>query len=169
MSYELIETIELTSSASSIEFTSIPQDGADLLCVVSGRSDRASGGVGLLLNINNNTSGVYDYIRLQGNGSSVFSDSIVNNTFVYINALPNDDETANTFSSNALYFSNYTSSTIKSVSYDSVIENNATASFQELGAIGIDDTNGITSIKLTPSSSTNFVQYSTASLYKVTA
>ena len=35
MGYQLIETITLASSASSIEFTSIPQDGVDLVILLS--------------------------------------------------------------------------------------------------------------------------------------
>jgi hypothetical protein len=38
MAMELIETVELASAASSIEFTSIPQDGVDLLVLDFGQN-----------------------------------------------------------------------------------------------------------------------------------
>jgi len=67
-----------------------------------------------------------------------------------------------------IYIPNYTSSNAKSASIDGVSENNATASYQTIDAFLWNDTSAITSITLTLSGG-NFAQYSSASLYGVTA
>ena len=166
MAYELIETIEVgAGGAASIEFTSIPQDGVDLLCVVSGRiADTNS----FNITINSNTASVYSRITLGGNGASTFSSSSSSAANAFGGYVPTDNSyTANTFSSNAIYFSNYTSSANKSFSSDGVNEQNATTALQAIVAGAIADTNPITSIELIAAASQNFVSGSTAFLYKI--
>ena len=54
MSFTLIETKTLASAAASIEFTEIPQDGTDLVAVISARNSTTQS-VGLIsFNGNNN-------------------------------------------------------------------------------------------------------------------
>lgn len=168
MSFELIETVEVgAGGAASIEFTSIPQDGTDLvlklslrasvdyfLCLVSFNTDG-----------NTNLSGV----ELRGNGSSTTS---ANGASAYTSLMNESTTTANTFSNSEIYISNYTSSSAKSISQDEVTENNATDAYQFISAVLWDNNAAITSIKIDPavfSGGAEFVQHSTASLYKVTA
>jgi hypothetical protein len=61
-------------------------------------------------------------ITIFGNGSSVVSYTIAELSFMYVTT----SGTSNTFSSTEIYIPNYTSSNNKSVSVDSVTENNAT-------------------------------------------
>ncbi len=72
---QLIETIEVgAGGAASIEFTSIPQDGVDLLLMVSARTDRNVGAdvVGAQFN-SDTTAGNYSVKALGGNVSTAFS------------------------------------------------------------------------------------------------
>lgn len=165
---ELIETIEVgAGGASSIEFTNIPQDGTDLVLLCSVRNDDASN-ANTSLTVNNNTGSVYDFVRLRGDGSSTFSDSNTVNTLDFSMFMNNAGTTSNTFSNIAYHFSNYTSSTNKSVSAEGVTENNATAAIQAIAAVQITDTNPITVVTFAPFAG-NLVAGSTASLYKITA
>jgi hypothetical protein len=157
----LIETKTLLSAAASIEFTSIPQDGTDLLLLVSGRS-AGNGDAQMNIKPNGSTSSL-TIRRLQGDGSSASSSS---GSELYARVNPNDT-TANTFANTSIYIPNYSGSTNKSFSIDSVYENNATAAVQKISAGLWSSTAAITSITIAPNSS-NFVTGTTASLYKIT-
>ena len=158
MGMQLIETIEVGSGgAASIEFTGIPQDGVDLVLVVSARSSSATQTQTIAFNAS--TAG-FTGRQLLGTGSSVFSFADP----VTLYATPNY-YTSNTFSSSELYISNYASSANKSFSVNEVTEQNATASDQLIQAGLWANTAAITAVKLTMS----YAQYSTASLYKITA
>ena len=160
MGYQLIETIEVGSGgAASIEFTSIPQDGVDLLVKFSGRSTNGANRIACTFN-----SGSFSWIYLLGNGSSASSNSGTNSSYVY---LGDSDYTANTFGNTEIYIANYTSATDKSISVDAVNENNATEAIQVIHAVKASMSQSITSLTL--SGSANLAQYSTASLYKITA
>ena len=166
MAYELIETIEVgAGGAASIEFTSIPQDGVDLLLKVSGRIANT---VIFSFTINSNTSAVYSGIRLAGNGSSPFTSSFTSASSIFAGYVPIDSQyTANTFSNNAIYLSNYTSSANKSFSSDGVNEQNDAFALQAIFAGQVADTNPITSIQLIPDAAQLWVSGTTASLYKI--
>jgi len=168
MGMQLIETIEVGSGgAASIEFTSIPQDGVDLLVVASVRESSYNDGfLGLRLN-GSSTIGDYAYVYLYGDGSSASTSSAGSTTLIYGKGGTNpSNATANTFSNYQVLISNYTSSASKSVSIDTVTENNGSTAFQGLSAGKFVPTSAITSVTLLYQ---NLVQYSTASLYKITA
>ena len=154
MAYELIETITLASSASSIEFTSIPQDGVDLYVLCSTRAADALVATNLSISFN---QGSYSGIELLGNGSTVTSGANLRGRMPAANA------TANTFGSNAIYVSNYTASANHSISWDGVSENNGTEASQTIVAGLHTSSSPITSLTLLD----NFVAGSTASLYKI--
>ena len=168
MGYQLIETIEVGSGgASSIEFTGIAGTGQDLVCVVSGRIADSNS---FNFTINSNTGSVYSRITLGGNGSSAFSSSSASAANVFGGYVPTDNSyTANTFSSNSIYFSNYAGSSNKSFSSDGVNENNASSALAAIVAGSIADTNPITSIQLLPAASQTWVEHTTASIYLITA
>jgi len=155
----LIETVTLASAASSIEFTSIPQDGVDLKILFSLRSGSADGGLRTYPNgdTSNRTT-----IQIRGNGST--ASSTPQNQLQGTNK---SDYTANTFSNGEYHFSNYASSAVKSWSVDVVTENNGTDAFMEIAAVKWNVTDPITSMILTCDG--NFVEHSSASLYKITA
>ena len=165
MAYELIETITLASSASSIEFTSIPQDGVDLLCVLSARHDSSVSLLRAL--INNDTGANYARLYLYGDGSDGQTQSNTGQTRLFNSfAINRSTYTADTFSNLQIYFPNYTSSSAKTISFDGVVENNATEGYQNLQASSWSGTDPISSISLGDGTN-NMVAGTTASLYKI--
>ena len=165
MSMTHIETIELGSSQASITFSSIPQDYTDLLVVGATRSDRSAVDDDCLLSFNSNTSN-FSVVRLFGTGSGSASITTPARFAGYVNG---NSATSNTFSSQKIYISNYTSSSAKSYSVDSVTENNAGESYQDISAGLWNDTSNITSVSFTPEQGTNFLTGSTFSLYGITS
>lgn len=155
MAMELVAHYEVgAGGAASIEFTSIPQDGVDLLVVCSTRATDALVATNLTISFN---QGSYSGKELLGNGSSVSSSNNLRGRMSAANA------TANTFGSNQIYISNYTASANHSLSWDGVSENNGTEASQTIVAGLHTSSSPITSLTLLD----NFVQYSTASLYKI--
>jgi hypothetical protein len=165
MTMTLIETKTLGTAAAAIEFTSIPQTYTDLYLVVSARWSNDLGSAGFRFN---GSSTGYSWRRLVGNGSTASSGSGTANTGLAGDFVNNSD-TANTFANNSLYIPNYTSSTTKSVSVDSVRENNATTSFQQIIANLWDNNAAITTITLLGynNGTANIVAGSTVSLYGI--
>lgn len=166
MAMELVAEYEIGSGgAASIEFTSIPQDGVDLLLVVSPRNTSTSFDI-KPITFNGDTGTNYSSIMLTGSGSGVVSTSEGPTDRTVMRALTKSTDTSNTFGSGSMYISNYTSSATKSISVDTVTENNSTAVNTEIRATSYTGTSAITSILLDTGVG-NFGQYSTASLYKI--
>jgi hypothetical protein len=165
-----IASTELSTSAANITFSSIPQGYADLLIVTSLRSSRtpSTDGAHIAFTVNNNTGNIYSFRHIRGTGSaaSSYEESSATSMNLYSQADSSAD-TANTFSSNSIYIPNYTSSNNKSVSVDSVYENNATTAGQHLLAGLCATSSAITSVKLAEGFGNNWVQYSTATLYGI--
>jgi hypothetical protein len=161
MTMTLIETKTLGTAAASIEFTSIPQDGTDLLFLFSLRSTADVDFVVLAMNA---STANFTQRYLAGTGSNAFGLTQTN----ALTAITNPSTTtANTFSNASFYIPNYAGSTNKSFSLDVIFENNATLGRQQIHAGLWSDTAAITSVSFTVGSST-FVTGSTISLYKIT-
>jgi hypothetical protein len=162
--YELISSSTVGSGgASSINFSSIPSTFTDLLLKVCARgtADRNSSGYYFNLTINTLTTNQSSrYIN--GNGIAAQSGSF---TRIYGYCAPSDS-TASTFSNNEFYFTNYNSSSFKSVSLDGVNENNGQTSDSTLQAGLWSSTSAITALGLVPAGG-SFAQYSTAYLYGI--
>jgi hypothetical protein len=116
------------------------------------------------LSFNNSTSN-RDAKYLYGTGSAALSGGNTN-MFMTASIVPSS-ATASTFSNGELYIPNYAGSNNKSSSADGVNENNDTSALSALTANLWSNTAAITSIKLTPATAGNFVQYSTAVLYGI--
>jgi hypothetical protein len=161
---KLIESKTLGTAQASIEFTSIPQDGTDLVLLISARSSQSFTGDNLYISFNGTTT---DYSRrqLRGNGSSASSASDEPRRFA---VYPGNSSTSNTFGNATLYIPNYTSNVAKSYSSDSVGENNATLAEQSIIAGLWNRTDAITSITISDDDGGNLVAGSTISLYKIT-
>jgi hypothetical protein len=165
MKKTLIERIEVPSGGqAAIEFTVIPQSYTDLLVLLSGRTDRASLTDDLLITINGSTSN-FTYRELIGTGSNAASGSGSTGYEAIITAT---NATANTFGNLQIYIPNYAGSNAKSISTDYVHENNSSTAYQGIVASLWNQTAAITSIALDPLNA-DFVQYSSASLYGITA
>jgi hypothetical protein len=170
----VIEHEEVGSGgAASIAFTAIPATFTDLYLVCSLRSSLTSGYAGL--SINGSTANFSSRL-LAGTGSGALSFSYTSATVTYpiFNYIDDTNDTANTFHSACFLIPNYTSSNAKSISIDSVFENNGTTAYQQIAAGLWNDTDAITSLTLVSANSGldasgNFVQYSSATLYGITA
>ena len=160
----LIDSYEATGSVSSIEFTAIPDTFTDLAIYLSGRADATYGQVyyETYLIVNSVSGSGKD---LYGNGSAAASTS---SGEIRIWGVPSSAATLDTFGNALIYIPNYASSTAyKSISIDSVSENNATASMTALAASIYSSNTPITSLGLNPYLTGNFVQYSSAYLYGI--
>lgn len=160
-----IQTITVGSGgASSIEFTSIPQTYTDLKLVLSARSttsDSTNPWKFATISFNGNTSNRTTRF-LSGNGSTASSAS---DTTIYT-WVAGHNATASVFGNAEIYIPNYTSANNKSLSIDTVTENNATASYMNLQAGLWSNTAAITQVTITLDTG-NFVQYTTATLYGI--
>jgi hypothetical protein len=167
MSMTVIEHIEVGSGgAASITFSSIPADYTDLYLVFTGRSSRVSPTTDDVV-VQLNSDATNQQTRwLWGSGSSTLS---ATDTQPLIGEYPTSTYTANTFGSYQVYIPNYTSSNPKSFSAEGVGENNATAAYQLIAAGLYNDTDAITSILIKTGSASNLEQYSSATLYGITA
>ena len=153
-----------SGGAATMSFTSIPQTYTDLYLTISGRSAAAVFNSDIFANINGQTT-AHNWKIIIGTGTSVASQgSTADNGRVGI--MPSATATGNTFSNTAVYYPNYTGSTQKSYSSDSVMENNGTGAYSELVAGINTNTTAISSITVA-SGNGNFVQYSTATLYGI--
>ena len=159
MGIQLIETIEVGSGgAASIEFTGIPQDGVDLVMLVSARTNGSTATHDLSLN-STSVTGLGKRLNGDSAGAQSYSGSYIPNNANTFTPL--------VFSNSSIYVSNYASTTDKSISIDAVSENNANASDQRgIMATIYSSASPVTSISISGFSST-FVQYTTASLYSI--
>jgi hypothetical protein len=168
--YVLLEKIVVgAAGAAPITFNNIPQSGyTDLIVKISSRQNLAQ--IYGVINIRFNGTGgtAYTYKVLEGNGSSVSSAGQTSIDSIYgVYSDSGANTTASTFSSMDIYIPNYTSNTFKSVSIDSVFENNATSANAIINTGVWANTAAITSITLVPDVGTLFAQNSTATLYGI--
>ena len=108
----------------------------------------------------------YSDRSLTGNGSTASSGSSTS-TYIYGGIIPSATATASTFGNISYYVPNYAGSNYKSLSMDSVAENNTTTAYAILEAGLWSNSSAITSIKISSENAANFVQYSTATLYGI--
>lgn len=157
-----IASVSLTSSQASIEFTGISGSYTDLCVKASLRAtnDNTDGNVtfnGLTTNLSSR--------QLYGSGTVAGSSNSASKILSY-GLADASSYTASTFSSVEIYVPNYSGSSYKSVSIDSVVENNATATFATLIAGLWSSTSAITQVTLKADTG-NLAAYSTATLYGI--
>ena len=166
--YVLLETIALTQSAASVTFDNLPTSGyTDLKVVASARGVTVRADDYLKIAFNNVSTNQTARL-LYGTGSAAGSQT---DTLIY-GPISGDGGTASTFGSTEFYIPNYRSTTAaKSVSIESVQENNTTTATMYLNA-GLWNPStqaAITTITLSPYYGTGFTANSTFSLYGVAA
>lgn len=162
-----IQTVTVGSGgAASITFSAIPDTFTDLVIVASVRSNRAAVGDDVRIDLNTTSVG-FTSRALVGTGSAASSFSSDNRAGIVSAA----SSTGNTFGSVSLYIPNYRSLVAKSISTDSVGENNATAADQGIFATLWNPAVHavITEAKLYPRLGSGWLEHSSASLYGITA
>jgi len=168
--YTLLETVTVgAAGAASVTFNSIPQTGyTDLVIKGSIRTSYSGTEGSLCIGFNGSTAN-FTLIMLRGSGAAASSftrTTFSENRISYINAVGG---TASTFSNVEIYVPNYASANYKSISVDGVMEANATTAYSALTAGLWSQTAAITSLNFTVGTADNFAQYSTFSLYGVSA
>lgn len=168
--YTLISSVTVGSGgASSINFTSIPSTYTDLCIKLSARGT-LGGGItwqNLRLRFNGDSGSNYSYRLLATLSGSVLSASETS-TYLRYSYGNYADSTASTFSNAEYYITNYTSSNNKSISYDSVVENNSSSVYALAITAGLwSNSAALSSIAITPDAGGDWAQYSTAYLYGI--
>ena len=162
--YTLIDKVILGSSQSSVEFTSINQSYTNLLLKLSVRDNASAVGNNILFKINSGTTS--QSIRfISGDGSS--TPNSANDTPIYFTSNGNTS-TSSTFSNMEIYIHNYASTSLhKSLSVDSVSENNGTLAYAQLVAGLYASNTQITSILFNANGGVNFLTGSSFYLYGI--
>jgi len=158
----LIASYTASGTVSSVTLSSIPSTFTDIIIEYSGRTNGGTTGNDLLISLNGSTSN-FTHRRLQGSGSTVAS---YNGSTGNAGIDNGTTSSANTFSNTSIYIPNYAGSNYKSISSDSVTENNGAEAYAFLGAVLWSNTAAITSVTLTPYAG-SILQYSTIYLYGV--
>jgi hypothetical protein len=160
--YTLIASNTVGSGGvATVTFSSIPATYTDLLVKGSVRCSVSANYEDLYLQFN--ASGITRRMRVGGNGTVAFSDVYSNNTpGIAVGA----SASANIFSNFDLYIPNYAGSAYKSMNYDTVTENNATAAVAQMVTATWDSSSAITSITFNIPTHT-LLQYSSFYLYGI--
>jgi hypothetical protein len=161
---KLIESKTLVSAQSSIEFTSIPQDGTDLFVLLSLRATNDIDYGAIRLNGSSSNFSRRNLFAITSGAGQTNSDT--NNLLVQ--TLNPSGTTANTFANSSIYISNYTGSTNKSFSVDGGYETNGATVVLGIQAFLWSNTAAITSLTIENGTGNTLTAGSTISLYKIT-
>ena len=151
-----------SGGVASVTFSSIPSTYTDLIIKASVRSLVSSASDGQFLYMYPNGSSANQTIRILYGASTVTGSFTDTAKIGYINP---SDYTASVFSNTEIYISNYASASNKSISADSVNENNNPAQMSLSASLWSNST-AISSIQL-GSVGGNLAQYSTFTLYGI--
>ena len=167
LTYVAIATVTVGSGgAASIDFQNIPGTYTDLLLKLSLRDNASLNSQISYLRFNSDSGNNYSWRRVRGDGSGAASASASSTAQIYAFYDNSANDTASTFANAEIYIPNYAGSNNKSVSSDTVSENNATEAYAGLIAGLWSSASAITRIDLYPNTG-SFVQYSTATLYGI--
>ena len=164
MSMTLIETKTLATTAASIQFTSIPQDGTDLYFLLSLRSSDTNTAA---LRVYPNGSSTNLTARILYGSGTAFASANQTNGVMILGGLSTVGDTSFSFSNASVYIPNYSGSTNKSFSTDGANETAGSEAFQGIGAGFWSSTAAITSVTFLGNTG-NLEIGSTISLYKIT-
>jgi hypothetical protein len=162
---KLAESTVGAGGTSAITFNNIPQNYTDLVVKISGRTNFAQINDTYKITFNGTTSG-YSGRFIQGNGSAA-SSSTAGTAAIDSPQTVGNSATASTFGNTEIYIPNYAGSTNKSISIDTVGENNATSALSNLYAALWANVSAISSISIGPQNGTLLLEHSTATLYGI--
>ena len=154
-----------SGGAASIAFTNIPDNYDDLIIKVSAREETTNS-FEFALEINGSSSAIYNWRFIQGSGSSATVDNRSNQTIGNAFVLSSSNSTSSTFGNAEIYIPNYTGSASKSITVDSLGENNGTTAYMRMTTFLFASTSSITSLAIKLSSG-DLNEFSTAVLYGI--
>jgi len=165
---ELITSVTVGSGgAASVTLPAtgtIPQTYTDLKVVMSVRDNSSAVGNNIFIKVNGVTTN-QSMRFISGDGSS--TPNSASDTPIYVTSNGNTS-TSNTFSNIEVYIPNYTSTTTyKSLSIDSVSENNGTTAYAQLAAGLYSSNTAITTISFSTNGSATILEGSTFYLYGI--
>lgn len=164
--YEPIATTTLVSAASSITFSSIPQDYTDLIIVANLRLDSAVTTEDCDIRFNSDTGTNYSYTRVYGTGSATGSQRNSNAQQIRSLLCTGASSPSGSFAVNTVHVMNYSNAT----TYKTLISRPSNASDIVTANVGLwRSTGAITSVTLLRASGGSFVTGSSATLYGVKA
>ena len=164
--YSAIQTFTAAGGETSIVFNNIPQNYADLKFSITARTNRTNAADAVYWYYNTDTtSGNYSGKQMTGYGTSYQSTS--NGYANEIMYLGGNSATSNTFGNGEFNIPNYTGSTAKICSIESVSETNAATAYSNLGSYLWTGTAAITRVTILPVSGTSFIAGSTFTLYGI--
>ena len=156
--YTPIATTTLSSSQSSVSFSSISGSYTDLIMIINAKA--TSSVVNHRIQFNSDTGSNYSWTRLFGNGSSAQSDRGSSNASILIGEV---DTTQ--MSADIVHFQNYANST----TYKTVLTRSGNVSYNSETTVGLwRSTSAITTITIITSSQ-QFASGSMFTLYGITA
>jgi len=165
--YTLISSVIVgAGGASTIQFNSIPNTYTDLKIVGSSRSNVSAVLATLYIQFNGNNAN-YSWIDVYGDGSGTGNNKSTGQGSLGNIFQNGNTSTSNTFTNFEVYIPNYVGSSNKSLSIDTVVENNATAGYPMLYAGLWGNTSAITSITIGDNSGSTLAQYSNFYLYGI--
>lgn len=145
ITYQLIASNVLATTATSVTFSSIPATFTDLLVKLSIRNNGGSTQNTTLLSLINGTTG-FSNRWIRGDGSSVISLGNLVGTSAYVGQNPGSAATSNTFDNTEIYIPNYLVSSNKPFSTFSMQENNSSTAYSGVTAGLWSNTAAITSL-----------------------
>jgi hypothetical protein len=148
--------------AASIDFTSIPNTYNNLVVNVFARSVRGQTQDGMNMKLNTSASS-FSGISLSTIGGIVQSNSFTNGC----GSIPAANATGGVFSSTSIYLPNYTSSTSKTYSVQSVRENISNTVFEIDVIAGVWSSSSVINAISFYNDNANFAQLTTAYLYGI--
>jgi hypothetical protein len=166
--YESIATTTLASSQSTITFSSIPSTYKHLQIRSIAKTDRADTDDYVLMKLNGDTAANYSWHILRGNGSVALSAGVANASNIRLEyAASGNSGASNIFAGSVLDILDYSDTNkYKTTRILNGMDLNGSG-WIYFSSGNWRSTSAITSITLTPSFGTNFLQYSTFALYGI--
>lgn len=158
-----IATVTVGSGgAGTIEFTNIPQTYTDLYILVSARSDRSLHVDDYRILFNSSSASFSYRALLASSGTSTLSGNVNE-----VGVMSANTALSSTFGNGLIYIYNYTSSSNKTYRTEAVSSNNSSSSENWIVGGLWSNTSAITTIALDQGDGSNWLQYSTATLYGI--
>jgi len=168
-SFESIATTTVGSGgAADVEFTSIPATYTHLQLRAIARTNY-SGGVTdtLVIRINSDTGNNYAWHQVGGNGSSAFAQSGTTTNLIYASYIASSTSGTSVFGASIIDILDYANTNKYKTLRNLTGEDRNGGGDLTLGSGLWQNTNAITSIKLTQGEGTSFAQYSHFALYGI--